>query len=48
MSKQVDTRIPEDVYKRLKVYKARRGLTWTGVLVEASEELPDDSIEVEA
>jgi len=39
----IDTWVPDDAYQRLKVYKARNGLTWTGVLVRASKELPDEA-----
>jgi len=47
VSVQIDCDTPDDAYQRLKIYKAQKGLTWSGVLIRASEELADD-VEVEA
>lgn len=47
MSVKIDCEVPEDVHRRLKILKTRRGLTWKGLLVYAADELADD-VEVEA
>lgn len=43
--RRIDVRIPDDAFRRLRAWKEYRGLKWEGVLVEASEELPDGEVE---
>lgn len=40
-TRSITADIPEEHFDRLKRYKERRCLTWAGLLVIASERLPD-------